>query len=222
MKVIHLAKIDSTQNYSKELLLSGERDFIVYSDIQNSGRGRHGRKWEAPNGGLWFSFDMDYNDYGELFTIAIGVVVREECANNYKCDVKLKWPNDIIVNDKKVGGIICEKVGEKVIVGIGLNTNLEKVNCENSDTFFNITGKRVDNNIIMESIRQKCKEIIYKKNIDVVKKFREHMAFKGKKCFVSALGKEVEILDIGDNGYLVVKENEKKHEIFMGEINLCI
>ena len=222
MKNIHLTDIDSTQNYLRELLLSDESDLVVYSDTQHSGRGRHGRKWEAPSGGLWFSFDLDYNDFGDIFTIAIGVAVREICAANYECEVKIKWPNDIIVNNKKVGGIICERLEEKIIVGIGLNTNLESVECENSDTFFNITGQKVDNNKIMQSIVKKCKELIYEKSIDVVKVFRENMAFRDKKCFISVLGKEAKILDITDDGHLLVEENNEIHEVFMGEISLCI
>ena len=221
MEEIYFDKINSTQDYAKKLLFEGKRDFLVKANIQDKGRGRASRVWNSKEGGLWFSFDLDFYNAGELFTMAIGVGVRKVLIEEYGCDIKLKWPNDIFINGKKAGGILCERIGNRVIVGIGLNTNLEDPECENSITLFNVTGKRVDNNIIMKSIIEECKKILLTGVEEIIDIFRENMAFREEMCFVSSLGKEAKILDVTRAGHLMVLVDGEIKEIFTGEI-VCI
>lgn len=221
MEEIYFYEIDSTQNYAKQLVLEGKNDFVVCAKTQKIGRGRLGRVWNSNEGGLWFSFDIDFNNAGELFTMGIGVAVREVCSELYGVDVKLKWPNDIILDDKKVGGILCERIGNRVVVGIGLNTNNIDTGIENTTTFKKSTGKEIDNNIIMKTIVKKCKETINNNLSNIVPFFRENMAFLGEMCFVSALNQKAKILGILDNGHLLVEINNEIKEIFTGEV-VCI
>ena len=139
MQEYYFNEINSTQDYAKKISLEGENNFVVFSDIQTCGRGRMSRNWQAPLGGLWFSFDNEFIDKNGLFTIAIGIATRKVLAKVYNCKVLLKWPNDLIFENKKVGGIICEKVNEKVIVGIGINTNVKNIHEEKAITFFKIS-----------------------------------------------------------------------------------
>ena len=222
MEEIYFDEIDSTQNYAKELIFDGKNDFFVCAKRQTLGRGRLGRVWNSNDGGLWFSFDIAFNNAGELFTMGIGVAVRDVCSTIYGVNVKLKWPNDIILEGKKVGGILCERMGNKVVVGIGLNTNNIDAGIENSTSFLKVTRKKIDNNIIMKTIIKKCREIINEKLNDVVPIFKENIAFLGEMCFVSALNEKAKIVDVLDNGHLLVEINNEIKEIFTGEVSLCI
>lgn len=222
MKEFYFEDIDSTQDYAKKIYLENEKEFIVYADRQSLGRGRNGRKWVSPDGGLWFSFDMKFVDIGGLFTMAIGVAIRDILEKIYSGEIKLKWPNDIIFNRKKVGGIICEKINDRVIIGIGLNTNVKSIEEENAETFFNCTGIEVNNYEIMKRIVNHCKEVVKFREKDIVKMFRENMAYRGEICFVSAIKQNVKVLDIADNGYLIVEGDNGIEEVFAGEISVCI
>lgn len=222
MQEYYFSEITSTQNYAKKMYLEGRRDFVVFSDVQTNGRGRFDRVWEAPSGGLWFSFDSEFYNKNGLFTITIGVATREVLSSLYNCKVQLKWPNDLILNNKKVGGIICEKIKDRVIVGIGINTNVKEIRQERAVTFINETGKSIDNHIVMKEIINECKKYLTIESDEIIKKFRANMAYIGEECFVSALNEKAKIIDIGDDGKLIVETIEGIKEVFTGEINECI
>ena len=220
MKEIHLKEVDSTQNYAKNLILNNEKNFVVVSDIQTSGRGRNGHAWTSPIGGLWFSFDVNF--HSDFVTLVIGVAAMEVLKEEYMCDLKIKWPNDLILDGKKVGGILCEKVNDEVIAGIGINTNVKDLELDTATSFLSKTKKVVNNIELMRKVINKCEEVSNYDKDKIIKIFRNNMAYIGEKCFVSSIQSEAKILDITSEGKLVVETNEGIKEIFSGEINVCI
>ena len=106
---------------------------IALAEYQSAGRGRRGRTWVAPfGGGLCFSagwlFEEMPHDLAAL-TLATGVVVRRVLLEATGLDVQLKWPNDLVWEDKKLGGILVELTAESqgpcyVVVGIGINVSI--------------------------------------------------------------------------------------------------
>ncbi|MDG1544347.1 MAG: biotin--[acetyl-CoA-carboxylase] ligase [archaeon] len=84
---------------------------------QTEGKGRRGNVWTSKTGGLYFSFISSNH---RLLPLITGISVVESLVD-IKDDIKLKWPNDIIVKEKKLGGILCENHGDYTVVGIGLN-----------------------------------------------------------------------------------------------------
>lgn len=222
MQEYYFNEITSTQDYAKEISINGKENFVVFSDSQTNGRGRYLRCWEAPNGGLWFSFDNEFSNKNGIFTITIGVATRDVLEKIYNYKVLLKWPNDLILNNKKVGGIICEKVNEKVIIGIGINTNVKEIDNEKATTFIKELDKTIDNKVLMKKIIEKCKEYLGYDKDKILNKFRENMVYLGEECFVSALNEKVKILDIADDGKLIVEAKDGIKEVFTGEINECI
>ena len=121
--------IDSTNDYvlkNHDKLHDGD---VVVALEQSSGRGRHGRKWHSPRGGLWFSLVFkprrfrDPNFYTKLVSVSIVQVLKE-----LGLKVVIKWPNDIVFSGKKLAGVLTEGVYEGmtplvVVVGVGLNVN---------------------------------------------------------------------------------------------------
>ena len=88
---------------------------VVVADHQTAGRGRNGRSWEAPPGsGLFVTFVLEPSP---LVVFAAGVAAAEACGRG----VLLKWPNDLILDDRKLGGILAEIRNEHALVGIGIN-----------------------------------------------------------------------------------------------------
>ena len=133
--------IDSTNNFAftlaRQYIASGKKDeedklngTVIVSDRQTSGRGRFEKKWFSPPGGLWFSIILkpsaSLHKIQNITLLAAAVIAQvfNEC---YKVDVRIKWPNDIYYNHKKLAGILTESesiAGRIIIVtGIGLNIN---------------------------------------------------------------------------------------------------
>ena len=101
---------------------------VVVAERQTAGRGRLGRSWSAPRGsGLTFSVLVqpvaDPSLWGWLPLVA-GLGVAGPLARVCGLEVVLKWPNDVLVGERKVAGILAERVGDLVVVGVGLNVSL--------------------------------------------------------------------------------------------------
>ena len=134
-KDIHYFKeVDSTNDVAKYLAENGaEEGTVVVAEIQNRGKGRMGKTWISPPGGVWMSIilrpDIPTSKAPQL-TLVTGVAVAETLKKELKLDVGIKWPNDILIGNKKVCGILTEvnasvnKVNY-VIVGIGIDMNVD-------------------------------------------------------------------------------------------------
>jgi BirA family transcriptional regulator, biotin operon repressor / biotin---[acetyl-CoA-carboxylase] ligase len=106
-----LGTVESTQLAAADLPLGS----VVVADHQTAGRGRLGRSWEAPAGsGLFVTFVCEA---APLIVFAAGVAAAEACGGA----VRLKWPNDLVLDDRKLGGILAEVRHDHALVGIGIN-----------------------------------------------------------------------------------------------------
>ena len=124
--------IDSTNNRARALAGEGRSDVAVLADEQTGSRGRLDRPWSAPSGGIWISLlcrpDVPPAE-APIYTLA-GAVATTDALSNVGVDAGIKWPNDVLVGDKKLVGILTEMEGEAdrvswVTVGIGINANVD-------------------------------------------------------------------------------------------------
>lgn len=99
--------------------------FAVYTFNQTHGRGQYGNLWKSnPNENLAFSFALSTKKISvadPLLNYYIAIIVRDFLAEITQTDVKIKWPNDLIIHQKKIGGILFEKKAGFWITGIGIN-----------------------------------------------------------------------------------------------------
>lgn len=120
--------IGSTNDRMKELAAAGAGAFsVVVAEEQTAGRGRGGAVWHSPPGtGLWLSVLLPCAG-GAPPHLPLAVGVAAACAAERACpglSVGIKWPNDLQIGDRKVGGVLCERAHGTVIAGIGLNIRL--------------------------------------------------------------------------------------------------
>ncbi len=122
------ASLPSTQDYVKELAQEGLPEGLVIQAIeQRAGKGRHGRHWFSPMGNLYMSVLLrpgcDVAQAGQLaFVTAVALsVAMDEVVDKNNHQKALKWPNDILIDGKKVSGILIEKEGDAYVVGVGVN-----------------------------------------------------------------------------------------------------
>jgi BirA family transcriptional regulator, biotin operon repressor / biotin---[acetyl-CoA-carboxylase] ligase len=132
---IHYFKeVDSTNIVAKYLAEEGaEEGTVVVAEVQHRGKGRMGKTWISPPGGVWMSIILRPDiipSKAPLLTLVTGVAVAETLKDELMLDVGIKWPNDIIIGNKKVCGILTEVDASinnvnYVVVGIGIDMNVD-------------------------------------------------------------------------------------------------
>ena len=153
---IVLHEINSTNTFLKQRIADGAHlPTIVCADRQTSGKGRKGRTWQSPEGGLYMSIGVQIPEDGispVYYGVAASVAIAGVLQKKYAIDARLKWPNDILVHGRKLCGILTELVTlpdapAHIITGIGLNANASiYLNDAMYDTtsIRDITGERID------------------------------------------------------------------------------
>jgi BirA family biotin operon repressor/biotin-[acetyl-CoA-carboxylase] ligase len=121
-KFYRLAEVDSTNEYIKGILKDAPEGTVVLADVQTAGKGRKGRNWYSPEGGLWMSILLDHCD-NCLMPLTAAVAVSE-AFQQYDIRLGIKWPNDLLLNNKKVAGILTEIIDDRAILGIGINLHV--------------------------------------------------------------------------------------------------
>ena len=127
-------EVKSTNTVAKFLAMNNvENGSVVISEKQTDAKGRSGKTWESPLGGIWLSIILQpHVDYSKLplITLATGVAVAKAMEKIGIKSAEIKWPNDIIINNKKVCGILTEAVTQfntikNVIIGVGIDANVD-------------------------------------------------------------------------------------------------
>ena len=148
------------------------RPTIILSEKQTKGRGTMGKKWISKKGNLFLTifFNMskkkvDFKKFAVLNAYLLKTILIKKFSNK----IKIKWPNDILFEGKKICGILQETIideGKKfLIVGIGINTNLDPKNSSFSSTSLkHITKKNIDNKKLFIMIKKKYEKFLLKTN----------------------------------------------------------
>jgi len=137
LSVLRLQSVESTQDFAVKLVRGGQRQFdAVRADAQTSGRGRWGADWFSGEGNLAVSYILwDAPVGGQLGTVGLAAACALaeviEHAVGAGCPVRLRWPNDVLVENAKVAGVLVEVVADPdgypvVVLGIGLNVNTKE------------------------------------------------------------------------------------------------
>jgi len=152
--VIHYKTIPSTNMLARQLAQKGVKEgTVIIAEMQTAGKGRKDRKWLSPPGGLWFSVILYPSlppEKGGLMTMTASIAVVDGIKESTGLKASIKWPNDVLVGEKKVCGILTEieaKMNEIdfAIVGIGINVYnpLHPSLKTNATTLFQCTKKKI-------------------------------------------------------------------------------
>ena len=142
-KLVSFDKIPSTQNHALNMVASGDAcdHIVIVADAQSAGRGRYQRTWVSHHGNLYASFIYDSDERDPRLSYVVAVAVAETLIS-FGIYPKIKWPNDILIDGKKVCGILIEYAARFVIVGIGINIKsnptVDKYETTKLDNFISI------------------------------------------------------------------------------------
>ena len=241
-QVYYYDSVDSTQNQALKLANNKQNDgFLIVAAKQTGGRGRSGRKWISPVGGIWFSiilhpkFDISIST---LFPIASALALSKALEKTSKISPELKWPNDLTIKGKKLAGILVDaslesnKI-ENLVLGIGINFDVNIKQIEKS-------LKNTPNYYGIASLSEQKKKIKPVKLIQAflieLEKIYELLDTKQTKKIISewtkrssTIGKNIEIetsygeikgkaIKIDEDGALIISNNGKMDKIIAGDI----
>jgi BirA family biotin operon repressor/biotin-[acetyl-CoA-carboxylase] ligase len=134
-KEIHyFREVDSTNEVAKKLAREGAPEgTIIIAESQSRGKGRRGKKWISPLGGAWLSIILRPNTLpinAPQLTFIAGVAAAQTIKDEYGLDAGIKWPNDVLIDNKKVCGVLTEISTEidtidYIVTGIGIDANID-------------------------------------------------------------------------------------------------
>ena len=121
-KLISFDKIPSTQDYAHDLIANGKASdkTVVVAQAQSAGRGRYKRTWVSHHGNLYASFIYKVYERDPKLSYAVAVAIAETLIS-FGLTPQIKWPNDVLIDGKKISGVLIEYARNFVIVGIGIN-----------------------------------------------------------------------------------------------------
>lgn len=220
-------EVMSTNTIAKFLSMNGVGNgAVVISKKQTKARGRSGKNWESPLGGVWLSIILNPNvNHSKipLITLATGVAVENTLKRIGVKNAEIKWPNDILIHGKKVCGILTEAITsfntiESVIIGVGIDANISIENFpeelrENMTTLNDEIGEKVDENLLiklfLEEFEKISEQFINEEYETILKEWRKNSYTIGKIVEVhEPFSKPYDgyVLGISRDGSLVVEK----------------
>jgi len=121
-QIVRFKEVASTQDTARRFI-EQENELAISSLRQKRGRGRHGRDWFSPSGGLYVSLLLFPKIRVNSIPLLAALAVIKMLEDHGFSQLLIQWPNDVLLDRKKVSGIICERFKNAVICGIGLNIN---------------------------------------------------------------------------------------------------
>ena len=226
-------EIGSTNDY---LLENSKKNkiCICLTESQTKGRGRNSKEWQSPKyENIYMSISFSTNQdlkFFSSFSLVTALSVQK-ALTKHKFDTKIKWPNDIYINSKKVGGILIETLNKDknniVVVGIGLNVFMKsnsKIDREWTSLILE-NEMSIDRNKIISDIVNELlvdKKTFEERGFGVFSnEFNELNILKNKKVSLSnSQYDDVVALDVNEDGSLNVKTKSEIKKIFSGEVSI--
>lgn len=235
-----LEEVDSTNNEIRRMAESGAPDgTLAIAEIQTAGKGRRGRSWTSPKGsGIWMSFLLrpDFApEYASMLTLVTAMAVEKAIRQETGLDCQIKWPNDIVLDGKKICGILTEMSTEEdsiryVVVGIGINVNTRDFPEEIRKTATSLaieSGHSVRRAPLAAGVLRAWEDFYetFKKTLDLSLLKEEYNSR------LINMGREVRVLapkgdyvgtsyGITDTGELIVETDGERREVMSGEVSV--
>ena len=232
--IIKFGTLDSTNNYAKKNIEKFLDKTVISAEIQTMGHGRFQRKWisDVPEN-IYCSIILKPENKKHAANLTQYMcVVLCKTLEKYKINPEIKWANDILINSKKISGILCENVNKKgIILGVGINLNFEKETLEKITqpaTALNIeTGQKINKEEFQKKLLDhffENYELFMQQGFTFIKiDYLQRTKFIGKKIYISSENnKKTEYIakSINDDGSLLVTDNQKKEIIlYSGDLS---
>jgi|tagenome__1003787_1003787.scaffolds.fasta_scaffold20968730_2 BirA family biotin operon repressor/biotin-[acetyl-CoA-carboxylase] ligase len=224
---VHHRDTDSTNERARELAAAGApHGTLVTADAQSAGRGRQGRSWVAPPGSA-ILMSLVVRDFGEhaLLPLAVPVAVCEASESVAGVECRIKWPNDVWADGRKLAGILVEGRPQEgwAVLGIGLNVSTAASDFppELRDTATSLAlaaGEPVDRDDMLEALLETLEARLDSSAGEILDAWRRRDALKNEQ--VRWRDGEGTAKGVSDTGALIVESDGERLELDAGEVHL--
>jgi BirA family biotin operon repressor/biotin-[acetyl-CoA-carboxylase] ligase len=220
-RIHHFREISSTMDAARELAKRGAREgTIVIAEAQTRGRGRLSREWLSPEGGIYFTIILRPRispAYAPRINLMAGVAVAATIKELYGLKAQLKWPNDVLIEGKKVCGILAEMDAETdvvnfVNVGTGINVNTPIPRFEKTATSLkDALGRGISRKEFLSALVVEIERWLpLLMKADLLREWKRLSATLNKEVRVTSLGEKVtgQAIDIDTAGALILESKD--------------
>lgn len=236
-KIIHLDTVDSTNNYTANLQKEGkiQHGTVILADEQSAGRGQRGASWTSSAGeNLLLSIYLAPDNLSVVDQPALTHFISLSLIDFLRkigISGKIKWPNDIYVNDQKIAGILIEnsirlsRISE-TIIGVGLNVNQTVFDGVNATSIKIQSDQHYPLNDVLFSWIQEMNILwaeLSKGNLEMLKsRYKQELYLLNQPAIYSDVTGEFEgiVRDVDDNGYLILEKDTERKKYDLKEIKL--
>ena len=166
-EILHVGQVTSTQDTARAHAESGAGvGTVIVADTQSEGRGRQGRGWDSPPGGLYMTALLEASPHANLMPLVVGVAVAETMRDGFGVDAVLKWPNDVLIGGRKVGGVLVDadwSGDERSVILLGVGVNLNNAipeSLEGATSLSEEAGEEIDVDAFLESLLERLAGIL--------------------------------------------------------------
>jgi BirA family biotin operon repressor/biotin-[acetyl-CoA-carboxylase] ligase len=219
--------IDSTNARARDLAVDGRANVVVLADAQTGGRGRLDRGWSSPSGGVWLSIlsrPQVPPAQAPAYTLAAAVATTR-AVREAGVDASIKWPNDVLVGDRKLAGILTEMEGEAdrvswLVVGIGINANVDAADLPTDRPVTTVREEVGD--VDRRELTQSLLAAFHELTVDlqqVLPAWRKLSSTLGQRVRVETPGEKIvgDAVDVRFPGSLIVETAEGTREVTAGD-----
>ena len=232
-------KVDSTNDWAKQLAETGAAEgTVTLAKMQTAAHGRKGKSWTSPAGGLWLSIILrPKNKASELakLTFTASLAVAEVLREQYDLRAETKWPNDVLVNGRKICGVLAEmnttnEQVNNVVLGVGINVNfqrsiLPKSFRANATSIESELGRKIIFHELFTALMEKMEDnyqMFLNEGVGpLLERWKTYAGFLGKTVVVTESNETLTgtALDIDEDGALIIAmEDGTKKRICLGDI----
>lgn len=217
-KLFSFDKISSTQTYALNMIADGKISdhTIVLAEAQSAGRGRYKRQWISHHGNLYVSFIFKSEERNPRLSYQVAVAIAETILS-FGITPTIKWPNDILIDGKKVSGTIIEYSGDFVVIGTGININSNPT-VESYETTKLANYKKVDRDDVLNKLSKNLDKWMSADFKFVRSRWMELACEINKK--VKYRGDIMEFIEINENGALVLRNGPEYVMVYGDEIGM--
>ncbi len=224
MKLIRMDTVDSTNEVAKALIAEGAKPWtVVVAAKQVEGRGRHGRRWASPRGGLYFTVaNHEVLERLPLVSLSAGITIADVLDREGVVST-LEWPNDVFVGSAKIAGVLTEGLTRPPvywgIIGIGVNSNsrrgeFPRVLREQVTTIRHELGREVDNDALLNGLLQTFKENYPSRGneVDLLERYRKRCRTINQEIAVKTPGGVIRgrAVDVSPAGFLIIEREDQE------------
>ena len=232
-------KTASTNDDAKVYLPNQSSKLSIHlTEQQEAGKGRNGKKWVSPKGkniylSLGWKSPLQYSELDGL-SLSVGCIVANVLNSPANDQINIKWPNDLLINQRKMSGILIETVDLEgqvgIVIGVGINVHMSKEDGKEIDQSWvsldEISDKTNDRNELIVNL---LNELFMLTKVFPEEGFKAYKSdfdkldlLNGKVCKVTSNNSDrvVEVLGVNDRGELLVKENLEYLTLRYGEVSI--